>query len=530
MAVIWTKKSKGVIVLDIETNPFTCGWIAPESGKTYMDYPLDIRVAVVYSYDDDTYHTFGPEQQNEFFEMVNAAKRVVSFNGEGFDFLVMQALGFMGEISDSVDLCHRIKEYTGSNHFTSLDSIAKEHFGRRKQTKGRDMVNLDYEKLAEACRVDVEITKQIYENRQHWKKNSAKRHSRRNFDRNEPEFSETENLVFKALKMSREYTPEWMNWAKNHLRKVIYKDKFNWLPEEIRTEILTTLKVRLNNTVSEYTQWQKDKSAIWHQTYWEYQPKIDALRQGSKEWREKVHERSDWIQARMQELMEGKYTPEQLEKFTQMENDRELIWMLLRNLNSLYYISPEYISELTEHDITRSTISSPFVFDDKTHWSYIHRTPKMQYAKNLNYHHGQNKRRHRVNHRITDVVDKYPDCKSMMCDYYYAYYQWKLEWKKSELKSENNLKSIREKQYESEILGMKQRPKTKNQRITAFKNYFIDRYTIPYQNDFHLINDPNFDFDCEHETLKQVDSWNDNLAENGLPKTFLDRIKKVVEG
>ena len=67
MAVIWTKKSKGVIVLDIETNPFTCGWLAPEPGKTYLDYPLDIRVAVVYSYDDDTYHTFGPDQQTEFF-------------------------------------------------------------------------------------------------------------------------------------------------------------------------------------------------------------------------------------------------------------------------------------------------------------------------------------------------------------------------------------------------------------------------------------------------------------------------------
>ncbi len=516
MAVIWTKKSKGVIVLDIETNPFTCGWLAPEPGKTYLDYPLDIRVAVVYSYDDDTYHTFGPDQQTEFFEMVNSAKRVVSYNGEGFDFLVMKALGFDGEISDSVDLCHRIKEYTGSKHYTSLDSIAKKHFGRRKQTKGRDMVNLDYEKLSAACKVDVEITKQIYENRQHWRKNSKQHRAERRYNNYDPDFSEEEHLVFKALKMSREYTPEWMAWAKNHLRKIIYKDKFIWLPEELRNEILTTLKTRLNNTVSEYTQWQIEKSEIYIQSYREYQPRLDALkRKGPRdEWWQMYCQRKGWCESRIQELREEKYLPEQLEKFTQMENDRELIWMLLRNLNSLYYTSPEYVLDIKEQDITLSGIGNPFggFSGDKTHWGYIHRTPAMQYAKNLCWHHKQNKRRHRVNYRITDVLEKYPAGKKMMCDYYEQKSLWELEVMK---RNKRYLSMDYIRSYTNRY-GVKKR-----ETLKSLTERFLDTFKVKFEA-AHLILDK--DIQGYEKTIETLRDWNNNLT---FSKHQLEKIRKV---
>ena len=91
---VWDIQTKNTIILDIETEPFTCGWLAPEPSKTIYDYPLKIRVAVVYCYDDDTYHTFYSHQLDEFFEMVSNAKRVVTYNGEGFDFDVMRVNGF----------------------------------------------------------------------------------------------------------------------------------------------------------------------------------------------------------------------------------------------------------------------------------------------------------------------------------------------------------------------------------------------------------------------------------------------------
>ena len=504
MAVIWTKKSKGVIVLDIETNPFTCGWLAPEPGKTYLDYPLDIRVAVVYSYDDDTYHTFGPDQQTEFFEMVNSAKRVVSYNGEGFDFLVMKALGFDGEISDSVDLCHRIKEYTGSKHYTSLDSIAKKHFGRRKQTKGRDMINLDYEKLSAACKVDVEITKQIYENRQHWRKNSKQHRSERRYNNYEPDFSEEEHLVFKALKMSREYTPEWMAWAKNHLRKIIYKDKFIWLPEELRNEILDGLKTRLNNTVDEWYQCKLDCFKIYseahdaHYTERNGAKTVDDLK------------RITPFEEKYAELLAQKHSYEEVVRFDELRNDRELIWMLLRNLNSLYYISPEYVLDIREQDITLAHTGMGFDFFDKTHWSYIHRTPVMQYAKNLCWHHKQNKRRHRVNHRIADVLEKYPASKKMMCDYYEQESLVKLEVRK------------RKKRYLSEdYIRSYTGYGLKRETLKSLTERVLDTFKVKYDA-AHLILDK--DIQGYEKTIETLRDWNNNLT---FSKPQLEKIRKV---
>jgi len=503
MAVIWTKKSKGVIVLDIETNPFTCGWLAPEPGKTYLDYPLDIRVAVVYSYDDDTYHTFGPDQQTEFFEMVNSAKRVVSYNGEGFDFLVMKALGFDGEISDSVDLCHRIKEYTGSKHYTSLDSIAKKHFGRRKQTKGRDMVNLDYEKLSAACKVDVEITKQIYENRQHWKKNSKQYGSERRYNNHDPDFSEEEHLVFKALKMSREYTPEWMTWAKNHLRKVIYKDKFIWLPEELRNEILDGLKIRLNNTVDEWNQCKLDCFKIYLEAHDAYHTEREGATTVD-EWKKITP-----FEERYGELLVQKHSYEEVVRFDEMKDDRELIWMLLRNLNSLYYISPEYVIDIREQDITLAHTGFGFDFFDKTHWSYRHRTPIMQYAKNLCWHHKKNKRRHRVNHRITDVLEKYPASKKMMCDYYEQESLMRLEIRK------------RNKRYLSQNYIGRYLDDSKRGTLKSLTERLLNSFKVKYEA-AHLVLDK--DLQGYEKTIETIRDWNNNLT---FSKAQLEKIRKA---
>ena len=235
---IWNIETKGAIVLDIETESFTCGWLAPEPTKTIYDYPLRIRVAVVYSYDEGKYHTFFSHQLIEFFEMVANAAHVITYNGEGFDFEVMRVNGFDSEISNSIDICKLLYLWTGKRD--SLDRRVNKLFGLRKQTKGREMCNLAGDELAKACLIDVELTKKLYEYPKYW--SNKRTSSIGKYGHNSTEYTDEELRVFHALKMSREYTDNWMDWAKDHLAKVIISGKLIWINDEtLRNKIILKL-------------------------------------------------------------------------------------------------------------------------------------------------------------------------------------------------------------------------------------------------------------------------------------------------
>ena len=75
---------KGVVVFDIETdwgNDFS------EEGKKSKV----MRCGVLYSYDSDEFNTY--YNPIELVDTLNKAKAIVSYNGEGFDFLVLEKYG-----------------------------------------------------------------------------------------------------------------------------------------------------------------------------------------------------------------------------------------------------------------------------------------------------------------------------------------------------------------------------------------------------------------------------------------------------
>ncbi len=107
---------KGVVVVDIETN-WADDW--SEQGKRNRDF----KVGVIFSYDDNKYHKF--KNPTKVVEFLNKAKAIVSYNGEGFDFLVLEKYGLeIKKYKDrwiprhvkSFDIMHTIQEKRPKKH------------------------------------------------------------------------------------------------------------------------------------------------------------------------------------------------------------------------------------------------------------------------------------------------------------------------------------------------------------------------------------------------------------------------------
>ena len=107
---------KGVIVVDIETN-----WINDwsEQGKRNRVF----KYGVTFSYDDNKYHKF--KNPTKLVNFLNNAEAIVSYNGEGFDFLVLEKYGLKIKRHKnrrkplgikSLDIMHTINEKRPKKH------------------------------------------------------------------------------------------------------------------------------------------------------------------------------------------------------------------------------------------------------------------------------------------------------------------------------------------------------------------------------------------------------------------------------
>jgi uncharacterized protein YprB with RNaseH-like and TPR domain len=79
------RNRKDVMIIDIETN-FDEDW--SEHGKRNRIF----RCGVAYSYNDEKYYSI--KDPKEFVSLVSKSKILVTYNGEGFDFLVLEKYGF----------------------------------------------------------------------------------------------------------------------------------------------------------------------------------------------------------------------------------------------------------------------------------------------------------------------------------------------------------------------------------------------------------------------------------------------------
>lgn len=158
----WSER-KGVFVFDIETN-MDNDW--SEEGKRNRIF----RCGVAYSYDDDKFYEF--DSPTKFVEFLNTAPTLVSYNGEGFDFLVLEKHGlnikkyqnrWKLKNAKSLDIMHTIQESRPEENkekkYPSLDELIFQHYAVNKTKYDSD----DDKQVLEHCFEDVKYTKMLYE-------------------------------------------------------------------------------------------------------------------------------------------------------------------------------------------------------------------------------------------------------------------------------------------------------------------------------------------------------------------------------
>ncbi len=162
---IW-KNRKNTIVLDIETD-WGDDW--SEKGKRNREF----RCGVIYSYNDNEYFVY--TDPKEFVKKVIKARNIVSYNGEGFDFLVIEKFGITlnkfknrWKIANriSLDIMHTIQEKRKEtkSKYPKLEELMKVNFDKKKS----DYNHEDIEQTIEHCKEDVGYTKKLYELKE-WK-------------------------------------------------------------------------------------------------------------------------------------------------------------------------------------------------------------------------------------------------------------------------------------------------------------------------------------------------------------------------
>lgn len=157
------RKRKGIIVFDIETN-WAKKWTEEERRNATF------KCGVAYIYDEDRFYEF--TDPIEFIKLLRTAKVLVSYNGEGFDFLVLKKYGlevrkyvvkekdrWKPENSISRDIMYTIYDKNREKKYVSLERLMIQHYGIKKAKYNPN----DMEQLLKHCREDVEYTKKLYE-------------------------------------------------------------------------------------------------------------------------------------------------------------------------------------------------------------------------------------------------------------------------------------------------------------------------------------------------------------------------------
>jgi DEAD/DEAH box helicase domain-containing protein len=128
---------------------------------------LRLSCGVTFSTERDDFAVYWEKDAPALIEELKSADRVIGFNLVGFDYPVLRpyAPGFNFASIRTLDLLHDIHRTLGFR--LSLDSIAEASLGATKSADGLKAVEWfrmgELEKVAEYCKVDVDITRQVYE-------------------------------------------------------------------------------------------------------------------------------------------------------------------------------------------------------------------------------------------------------------------------------------------------------------------------------------------------------------------------------
>ncbi len=148
------------IVLDLETKK---GFDEVEGRNLEL---LGISVVAIYSYQENEFKVFWEKEIKLLLPYLERAKLVIGFNIKRFDFPVLQPyLDLDLKRLECLDILEEVQKSLGMR--ISLNSIARATLAVGKIGSGLDALKYfrqgQMDKLAEYCRHDVLITRQIYE-------------------------------------------------------------------------------------------------------------------------------------------------------------------------------------------------------------------------------------------------------------------------------------------------------------------------------------------------------------------------------
>jgi len=152
---------------DMETALFSNDFRYAKTIAARRQHAPSMRVACVFSEATGAYDYFLPENAADLIARLVAAEESISYNGKGFDLLVLQRhYGLSQADCDTinarhVDLFEVAKRATGA--FISLHRLAQLNLQETKQVQGQNMADLPLDALKAACRSDVSQTYRLWQ-------------------------------------------------------------------------------------------------------------------------------------------------------------------------------------------------------------------------------------------------------------------------------------------------------------------------------------------------------------------------------
>ena len=150
------------VFFDLETQNL----LQDVGGRTGIER-LRLSCGVTFSTERNDFAIYWERDAQALIEELKHADRVIGFNLIGFDYPVLRpyAPDFNFASLQTLDLLQTIHRTLGFR--LSLDSIAEASLGATKSANGLQAVEWfragELEKIAEYCKADVDITRQVYE-------------------------------------------------------------------------------------------------------------------------------------------------------------------------------------------------------------------------------------------------------------------------------------------------------------------------------------------------------------------------------
>jgi DEAD/DEAH box helicase domain-containing protein len=150
-----------VVVFDVETQRSF-----DEVGGRSQLHKLGVSAAVAYRYDTDEFLTVTEETIDQLVDLLIQADLIVGYNIRGFDYPVLSAYTDHDlDALPTLDIMQQLEDRLGFR--PKLDSVAVPTLGAAKSADGLQALEWwrqgEIDKIAEYCREDVRVTKELYD-------------------------------------------------------------------------------------------------------------------------------------------------------------------------------------------------------------------------------------------------------------------------------------------------------------------------------------------------------------------------------